>query len=62
MPGDQSFNFIGTSEFSGTAAEVRYSVDFRGVVVWGDMDGDGIADLRIDLPDVSSLGADDFIL
>ncbi|MEM9972161.1 MAG: M10 family metallopeptidase C-terminal domain-containing protein, partial [Pseudomonadota bacterium] len=55
-------SFIGTAGFSGGGAEVRFFVGGNGnanVVV--DSDGDGSADLRITLSDVSVLSEDDFV-
>lgn len=51
-------DFIGTREFSGTGAEVRY----RGGIVWVDSDGDGDADLSIRLANSPKLVADDLDL
>lgn len=48
--------FIGDAGFSGIAGEVRYIDGF----VYGDLDGDGIADLTIDL-NGAGLGGGDFL-
>jgi Ca2+-binding RTX toxin-like protein len=55
--GDQAFNFIGTSAFTGVAGELRYDGQFLS----GDVDGNGTADFRIQL-NVSSLLLGDFLL
>ena len=60
--GDQAFNFIGTDEFSNHAGELRYDPHGQSVYVYGDVDGDGKADIMFKLIDVSSLTAADFIL
>ena len=61
--GDQAFDFIGTSSFSGGMGQVRYnsSNDLIQVELGGD--GDTIVDMEIEsMKDFSSLSADDFIL
>ncbi|MDB5438887.1 MAG: hypothetical protein JWM33_1314, partial [Caulobacteraceae bacterium] len=45
--GDQAFLFIGAAGFSGHAGELRYQADAAGTHVFGDVDGDGVADLHI---------------
>ena len=47
--GNQSFAFIGTDEFSGTAGELRYEKAGSGLDVSADIDGDGTADMLIHL-------------
>lgn len=56
-PGNQAFKFIGGAEFSGRPGELR----FMSRSVLGDVDGDGNADLAINLR-ASSLSASDFLL
>ena len=64
-PGNQEFHFIGASEFSSVAGELRFDLDPRSgnVVIAGDSNGDGRADFEIQL---NHLGAGpvaaDFIL
>jgi hypothetical protein len=53
--GDQAFRFVGADAFSGAAGELRY----HGGRLSGDVDGDGHADLRID---VDGLGKDALVL
>ena len=55
---DQAFVFIGAAAFSATAGELR----FENEQVLGDTDGDGIADFRINLTNVSSLNEADLVL
>ncbi|MCF3642697.1 calcium-binding protein [Rhizobium sp. TRM95111] len=55
--GNQSFDFIGTSGFSGTARELRYN----GHIIAGDVDGDGSADFQIEA-NLTQYFADDFVL
>jgi Ca2+-binding RTX toxin-like protein len=55
--GDDAFTFIGDHRFSGEAGELRV----RDGMVLGDVDGDGVADLRIFLTDATA-EARDFLL
>jgi len=57
-PGDQAFVFRGAGAFSGAAAELRVAAGR----VSADIDGDRIADMRIDLQPLLLLDRDDFIL
>jgi Ca2+-binding RTX toxin-like protein len=60
---DQAFTFIGDDEFHNKAGELNFVVDRRlGNAVYGDINGDGVADFAIRLQDVTSLTAGDFIL
>ena len=56
--GNQAFDFIGKSGFSGDAGELR----FANGRVQGDLDGDRVADFEIRLIGVNALGAGDFLL
>ena len=47
VAGDQGFAFIGTGAFSGTAGELRYEESGGNTFVYGDTNGDGIADFMI---------------
>ena len=60
--GNQAFDFIGTSGFSGNAGEVRVIDSGANMIVAGDNDGDGQADFEILLIGVQSMATDDFIL
>lgn len=59
---DDAFKFVGTSAFSGKAGELRYEVSNGAAHVYGDVNGDGIADFTIVLNGVRTLGAEDFYL
>lgn len=56
--GNQAFTFIGSGAFTGTAGQLR----FAGGVIWGDVNGDRVADFTIAVTGVSALNRDDFIL
>jgi Ca2+-binding RTX toxin-like protein len=60
--GDDSFTFIGTSGFSGSAGELRFVNVGPNILVTGDVDGDGIADFEIFVNNTATLSASDFIL
>lgn len=59
---DDAFKFVGTAEFSGKAGELRYEVSNGAAHVYGDVNGDGMADFAIVLNGVRTLGAEDFYL
>jgi len=56
--GNNSFDYVGSDTFSGTAGELRYQNN----LLQGDTDGDGKADFEIKVADINSLGSNDFIL
>jgi serralysin len=56
--GDDAFTFIGTDAFSDTAGELR----FKNGVLYGDIDGDGKADIQIKVDHMSTMHQSDFIL
>lgn len=60
--GMQDFDFIGRKEFTKTAGELRYEKYGSGVLLSGDTNGDGKADLMIKLRGVVNLHESDFIL
>ncbi len=60
--GDQAFDFIGASAFSGTAGELRSWQSGGDTFVAGDVDGDGVKDFLIYLEGSISLQASDFVL
>ncbi len=60
--GDQAFAFIGSATFSGAAGQLRYAVTSGGVMVSGDVNGDGIADFQFKVAGVSLMQSSDFLL
>lgn len=59
---NDAFVWIGKAGFSGTEGELRWTTTVGGVIVSGDTDGDGLADFKIRLEDVSSVAVTDFVL
>jgi serralysin len=58
---NQAFNFIGNDvAFNNVAGELRF--DSANNSVSGDINGDGIADFRIELTGITSMNASDFVL
>lgn len=59
-----SFSFIGASDFSENAGELRYEVSADGLTTWiyGDVDGDGAADFQVRLQGTYYLTSGDFVL
>jgi Ca2+-binding RTX toxin-like protein len=60
--GDQAFTFIGSQNFHHIAGELHYTAGGGGIIVSGDVNGDGVADFSITVTGVNSLAAGDFIL
>jgi serralysin len=58
LAGDQGFSFIGGSPFTGQMGQLNFS---NGVLS-GDVNGDKVADFRINVPSVSTLATTDFYL
>ena len=56
--GDQGFDFIGGSQFSSVAGQLR----FGNGMVRGDVDGDGLADFEIEIGNQAGLTQGDFFL
>jgi serralysin len=56
--GDQGFSFIGSKAFTGQGGQLSFS----GNVLSGDVNGDKVADFRIDIAGISTLSAADFYL
>ena len=62
LTGDQNFTFIGTSGFHKVAGELRFEVSGLGTKVYGDTNGDGLADFTLVVQSGGSLQATDFLL
>ncbi|MEA3008688.1 MAG: hypothetical protein QOJ91_380 [Sphingomonadales bacterium] len=60
--GDQAFSFIGTSAFSHVAGQLRFETSGGVTTIWGDVNGDGVGDLQIQLSGSITLVASDFLL
>ncbi|MFN3210920.1 MAG: calcium-binding protein [Roseovarius sp.] len=58
----QFFDFIGDAAFSGTAGELRFQQAGGITLVQADRDGDGAADMEIELTGTIDLVADDFLI
>ncbi|MFW2831331.1 M10 family metallopeptidase C-terminal domain-containing protein [Sphingomonas sp. ID0503] len=60
--GNQSFDFIGNDAFHKEAGELRVITKGDLTSIYGDVNGDGKADFRIDLTGRIQLASDDFLL
>ncbi|WP_342238723.1 beta strand repeat-containing protein [Inquilinus sp. OTU3971] len=60
--GDTAFSFIGTTAFSGAAGQLRYETSGGNTIVSADVNGDGAADMVINLTGVFTLQGSDFLL
>ncbi len=60
--GPAHLSFIGTAAFDHQPGEVRYAVTTTGVRVFGDVNGDGLADFTLTLTKLTSIAAQDFVL
>lgn len=60
--GNQAFAFIGTAGFSKVAGQLRYEVSGTDSYVMGDLNGDGLADFKLLMKNVTSLQSSDFML
>jgi Ca2+-binding RTX toxin-like protein len=58
---NDEFNFIGDDAFSGSAGELRFVQDLADGLLEGDVNGDGTADMTIELLGVTSLTGDDIM-
>lgn len=59
---DNAFTFIGDAAFSRRAGQLHYQLSDFGVIVSGDVNGDGKADFLIHVDNVQTLVASDFVL
>jgi hypothetical protein len=59
---NQRFTWIGSAEFSNVAGQLHQRADASGTVIEGDINGDGVADIKILLANAANLQATDFIL
>ncbi|HEX9965438.1 MAG TPA: cadherin domain-containing protein [Allosphingosinicella sp.] len=59
---NQAFTFIGSSAFSGVAGQLRFETANGVTTISGDVNGDGLADLQIQLSGSVPLIASDFLL
>ena len=57
---DDAFTFIGRAAFSGTAGELKFFVENGNTFIAGDIDGDGVADVVVQLEGVYDLTSVDF--
>ena len=62
MDSTTPFSFIGTGAFTSTAGQLRYQFVGAETYVYGDMNGDGMADLIIRVQGSFALTAADFVL
>ncbi|HEX8449410.1 MAG TPA: hypothetical protein VF652_07455, partial [Allosphingosinicella sp.] len=62
VSGNQAFTFIGTSAFSNVAGQLRFETSAGITTIFGDVNGDGVADLQIQLSGSGPLIASDFVL
>lgn len=60
--GDQSFTFIGSGAFTGTAGQLRYEQSGGNTFVMGDVNGDGVAEFAIEVIGNVSFVSGDFVL
>lgn len=62
VTGDQAFTFIGSAAFSGVAGQLRFQVTSGITSIFGDVNGDAIADLQINLQGSFTLQSSAFLL
>ena len=60
--GDQMFTWVGLSAFSGAAGELRYVKTATNTFIYGDVNGDQVADFSIGLSGLHTLAGTDFLL
>ncbi|MBB4100726.1 calcium-binding protein [Sphingomonas kyeonggiensis] len=59
---DDAFSFLGTGAFTGVAGELRYEYSGTRTMVYGDLDGNGVADFAVALTGNITLVSSDFHL
>ncbi|MFS2111920.1 calcium-binding protein [Sphingomonas sp. Sphisp140] len=59
---DDAFAFLGAGAFTGVAGELRYEYSGTRTMIYGDLDGNGVADFAIALTGNIALAAGDFHL
>ena len=62
IAGNQAFSFIGSAAFHSVAGELRFEASGSFITVYGDLNGDGVADIAFDLNGITSVVAADFVL
>ncbi|URK89255.1 hypothetical protein LP421_30540 (plasmid) [Rhizobium sp. RCAM05350] len=62
ISGDQAFIFKGTTAFSGTKGELHFDKQASDTYVYGDINGDKVADFVIHFDDAIAFQASDFLL
>ena len=62
LKGNQAFSFIGTDAFHNKAGELRYETMSGQTYVYGDVDGDGVADFSAQLQGTHTVSKAYFIL
>ena len=62
IAGDQNFAFIGTAAFAGVAGQLRYEKSGGDTFVYGDLDGDSVADFQLQINGELNMYASDFLL
>ncbi|MDF0700400.1 polysaccharide lyase family 7 protein [Rhizobium sp. MC63] len=62
VSGGQAFTFVGTDTFSKQSGELRYVNTSSETFLYGDVNGDGVADFSIHIDGVFKLQAEDFVL
>jgi Ca2+-binding RTX toxin-like protein len=60
--GDQNFAFIGNAAFAGVAGQLRYERSSGDTFVYGDLDGDSVADFQLQINGELNMYASDFLL
>ncbi|QRM28064.1 calcium-binding protein [Microvirga sp. VF16] len=62
VAGNQAFTFIGRNDFHDKAGELRYEKYGSGVLISGDVNGDGNADFSIHMKNIASISKSYFVL